>query len=66
MSREPKWSSDEKLLALQLGSRINIYMDGQLDRFAHYIQTDNVKTFSVSPSVAPNYYISIFTPGKFF
>ncbi|KAI5642236.1 eukaryotic translation initiation factor eIF2A domain-containing protein [Phthorimaea operculella] len=61
---EPKWTSDEKLCAMLVNGSVLIYEDGKFDRYVKQVQAANLKTFSVSPSVAPNYYISLFTLGK--
>lgn len=61
---EPKWSADEKLFAIQVNSKVLIYEDGQLDKYMMYMQAEKLKSFSLSPSPAPNYYFSIFTLGK--
>ncbi|CAH0722745.1 unnamed protein product, partial [Brenthis ino] len=61
---EPKWSTDEKLLAILNNNRVLIYEDVKLDRYTHYIQAEKLQSFSISPSPAPAYYISIFTLGK--
>ncbi|XP_050673371.1 eukaryotic translation initiation factor 2A isoform X1 [Leptidea sinapis] len=60
----PKWSSDEKLFTIQSNSKILIYEDAKFDRYTHNVQAQNLQAFSVSPSVAPNYYLSVFTLGK--
>ncbi|VVC87950.1 unnamed protein product [Leptidea sinapis] len=59
----PKWSSDEKLFTIQSNSKILIYEDAKFDRYTHNVQAQNLQAFSVSPSVAPNYYLSVFTLG---
>ncbi|KOB73753.1 Eukaryotic translation initiation factor 2A [Operophtera brumata] len=56
---EPRWSSDEKLFAIQMSNRVLIYEDTKLDRYTHHILADNLKSFSMSPSPAPTYYISV-------
>ncbi|XP_072935820.1 eukaryotic translation initiation factor 2A [Epargyreus clarus] len=61
---EPKWSSDEKLFAIQINNRILVYEDGKLDRYVQQISAEKLKCFTISPSPAPNYYLSIFTLGK--
>nr|XP_049698607.1 eukaryotic translation initiation factor 2A [Helicoverpa armigera] len=61
---EPKWTSDEKLLALHLNNRVLIYENGELDRYTQQITADKLKSFSVSPSPAPTYYFALFTLGK--
>ncbi|KAG7304377.1 hypothetical protein JYU34_011317 [Plutella xylostella] len=61
---EPQWSSDEKLVALQIAGKVLIYEDGKLDRFTHQIQSEKLKSFSISPSPAPAYYFSVFNLGK--
>ncbi|CAG4963296.1 unnamed protein product [Parnassius apollo] len=61
---EPNWSSDEKLFAIQMGDRVLIYEDGNLERYTHQIHAEKLKCFSISPSPAPTYYFSIFTLGK--
>lgn len=61
---EPKWTSDEKLFAVQMNNRVLIYEDGVLDRFVQQMQAEKLKCFSVSPSAAPVYYFSAFTLGK--
>uniref|UniRef100_S4PJP5 Eukaryotic translation initiation factor 2A n=1 Tax=Pararge aegeria TaxID=116150 RepID=S4PJP5_9NEOP len=60
---EPKWSSDEKLFAMLLNNRVLIYEDVNLDRYTQYIQAEKLQSFSISPSMAPAYYFSIFTLG---
>lgn len=64
MFREPQWSSDEKLFAIQVSNRILIYEDGNLERYTQQIQADKLKSFSLSPSPAPTYYFAVFTLGK--
>ncbi|CAK1599988.1 unnamed protein product [Parnassius mnemosyne] len=61
---EPNWSSDEKLFAIQIGDRVLIYEDGNLERYTQQIHAEKLKCFSISPSPAPTYYLSIFTLGK--
>ncbi|XP_026323322.1 eukaryotic translation initiation factor 2A isoform X2 [Hyposmocoma kahamanoa] len=61
---EPKWSSDERLFCLLVSGGIQIYENGKLDRYVKQVQMEKLKSFSVSPSPAPNYYLSIFTLGK--
>lgn len=48
-----------------MNNRVQIYEDGKLDRYTHHIQADNLKSFSMSPSPAPTYYLSVFTLGKY-
>lgn len=62
--REPKWSSDEKLFAIQLNNRIIIYEDADLTVSKNQFSADKLKAFSISPSPGPNYYISVFTLGR--
>ncbi|CAG9575982.1 unnamed protein product [Danaus chrysippus] len=61
---EPKWSADEKLFAILVNNRVLIYEDVKLDHYTHSIQAEKLQAFSISPSLAPAYYISIFTLGK--
>ncbi|XP_045513487.1 eukaryotic translation initiation factor 2A [Pieris brassicae] len=61
---QPKWSSDEKLFAIHANNRILIYEDAKLDRYTHNIAADKLQAYSISPSPAPAYYLSIFTIGK--
>ncbi|XP_053601637.1 eukaryotic translation initiation factor 2A [Plodia interpunctella] len=61
---EPQWSSDEKLFAIQTNNRILFYENGKLDHYTNYIQEEKLKSFNLSPSPGPNYYISTFTLGK--
>ncbi|XP_028028388.1 eukaryotic translation initiation factor 2A [Bombyx mandarina] len=61
---EPKWSTDEKLFAIQLNNKIQIYEDGNLERYVHQYSAEKLKAFSLSPSPSPNYYIAVFTLGK--
>ncbi|XP_041974244.1 eukaryotic translation initiation factor 2A isoform X2 [Aricia agestis] len=61
---EPKWSADEKIFAIQMNNRVLIYEDVKLDRYTHTIQAEKLHSFSMSPSVTPAYYFSIFTLGK--
>ncbi|OWR51333.1 putative Eukaryotic translation initiation factor 2A, partial [Danaus plexippus plexippus] len=64
LKREPKWSADEKLFAILVNNRVLIYEDVKLDHYTHSIQAEKLQAFSISPSLAPAYYISIFTLGK--
>lgn len=61
---EPKWSSDEKLFALQLNNRVLIHENGDLNRFVQQLQAEKLQSFSLSPSPEPTYYFSTFTLGK--
>ncbi|CAH0698922.1 unnamed protein product [Spodoptera exigua] len=61
---EPKWTSDEKLFAVQVNNRVLVYEDGVFDRYVQQLQADKLKCFSVSPSPAPIYYFAAFTLGK--
>lgn len=63
--REPKWSADEKLFALQVNNQILIYEDGKLERYVQRIVYDNLKSFSLSSGAGPIYYFAVFTLGKF-
>lgn len=60
--REPNWSYDEKLFAIQISGKVLIYEDGNLERYTQQIQAEKLKCFSLSPSTSP-YYFSIFTLG---
>ncbi|KAM3966790.1 eukaryotic translation initiation factor 2A [Aphomia sociella] len=61
---EPQWSSDEKLFCIQMTSRILFYEDGKFDRYIQHLQADKLKSFSLSPSPAPTYYLAVFILGK--
>ncbi|XP_059049080.1 eukaryotic translation initiation factor 2A [Achroia grisella] len=61
---EPQWSSDEKLFCVQMTSRILFYEDGVFDRYVQHLQADKLKSFSLSPSPGPSYYLAVFTLGK--
>ncbi|XP_068628355.1 eukaryotic translation initiation factor 2A [Battus philenor] len=61
---EPQWSSDEKLFAIQIVGKVLLYEDGNFERYTQQIQAEKLKCFSMSPSTAPAYYLSIFTLGK--
>lgn len=63
--REPQWSSDEKLVAVLVNNRVQIYEDAKFDRYTQHIQAEKLKSFSISPSPAPNYYFSVFTLGMY-
>ncbi|KAL4715260.1 hypothetical protein ACJJTC_007842 [Scirpophaga incertulas] len=61
---EPQWSSDEKYFILKISNRILIHEDANLDHFKQQIIKEKLQSFSISPSPAPCYYISVFTLGK--
>lgn len=63
LSREPQWTSDEKVCGMLVGADVILYEDVNFNKIMYRINVAKVAKFSISPSNTP-YYILCYMPGN--
>lgn len=61
-SRQPQWSSDEKVCGMLVNNDVVLYEDSNFEKVVHRINVAKVAKFSIAPGVAP-YHVLCYMPG---